>query len=143
MLRQILLPLAFATLAACQTTTGGVASPNAEPGTASVEPADAALLFASVCAETGASHDAASAQLATLPFRQNSRTGTWYHQNLNLSFKLVTDGGGQACSMVVGAKSDPTLMLAATASGNPVSISVRDAGRIDGANYYQALATAS
>jgi len=56
-----------------------------------------------VCIDTAPSFKKAPAVMAKMPFRQHPVTGTYYHQNLDLSIKLMS----KRCSMVFTSKDDP------------------------------------
>ncbi|WP_126974940.1 hypothetical protein [Frigidibacter oleivorans] len=132
--------LAVALLAGCVETqsAGTVAAAQVGPGSSLLDPEDqifAAMLFNDVCGDTGAKPAAAKAVLAKLPVTQHPETGTYYHQNLDLSFKLVKEGSHDVCSMVFGSRSELSsigLMLAAgsAAKGAPVGMDP-DTGEIE------------
>lgn len=77
------------------------------------------MVFGDVCAKNGPSFKGSRAALAKLPFAQNSDTGTYYHQAVNLSIKLQKRGAKPICSVVYAGK-DLTrasgLILLATAT---------------------------
>ena len=94
------------------TSTASKAAEGAEvqPGPANVDMVSAVSLFDRVCAKTAPRFSGAPKALASLPVRQHPDTGTFYHQNLNLSFKVTV---GRGCSMVFVSKERPgTLALA-------------------------------
>ncbi|MGB5557049.1 MAG: hypothetical protein WBN04_03450 [Paracoccaceae bacterium] len=82
------------------TRTAAASAPGSEvgPGPAAVDAVSASKLFNDVCGKTAPSFRKAPAVMAELPFRQNTATGTYYHQSLDLSFKLLP----KRCSMVFG-----------------------------------------
>lgn len=115
-------------------------SANAGPGPNDATPAQAAALFRQVCVDTVPSHAKARTALAALPFVQRQSTGTYYHNSLNLSFKLIADGPTPVCSLVFGATSDPTAAIkSAGKAGVRVSI---DGNARFGSFLYHALASA-
>jgi hypothetical protein len=139
------LPLILA-LAACQATPsaqGDVASGPVEPGTDKISGVDAAIMFSQICLDTKAQPAKAKAVLAELPFRQHPQTGTYFHQNLNMSVKLMADGGKPVCSMVVATTSDPTLSITTAASAANLTAAVRAVNGPDGVKYTHALASAN
>lgn len=133
------------------------------PGTGYVGTSIAMSLFQDACLETMPTFKFENTELAKSMFRQNPKTGTYYHQNLDLSVKVQKVGAGKACSMVFSSKEEPSQLaigmslLPATVSGssNPTidftsdnSTSVQLArgakftfvttGRNNGRNYYRA-----
>ena len=74
------------------------------PGAEPVDGFFAVTIFKSVCSDTAPSFKKASAIMAKMPFRQHPVTGTYYHQNLDLSVKLMP----KRCSMVFSSKEKPT-----------------------------------
>ncbi|MGL5009606.1 MAG: hypothetical protein ACRC6I_06955 [Paracoccaceae bacterium] len=126
----IALPL-LAALALSACVGSGKPTPNTftdiGPGAAAADAATASLLFARICADTAPSLSAARSELAALPFRQAPDTGTYFHTQLDLSFKLRTEGGQNICSMVFGTTDDPqsaALLLAAAGSGSQANIRI-------------------
>lgn len=109
-----------AVLAGCVQPTSAVApavDSGVGPGSASVDEMDASMIFSKVCGDTAPSFRKAPSVMKGMAFRQRPETGTYYHQNLDLSIKLFP----KRCSMVFGSKSDPLqlgLMLAAAAGVN-------------------------
>lgn len=119
--RARLLPVRFAGLIAAVTLSACVSSapspPSAEaaklaeqvaqsdigPGPDQVEGIGASMIFGDVCVATAPSFRKAPAVMAQMPFRQHPGTGTYYHQNLDLSIKLMP----KRCSMVFTSKDDP------------------------------------
>ncbi|MGB5069289.1 MAG: hypothetical protein WBO29_18175 [Albidovulum sp.] len=73
------------------------------PGPAQADGTSAGVIFSSVCADTAPSFRQAPAILAKMPFRQHPTTGTYYHQNLDLSVKLMP----KRCSMVFSSRENP------------------------------------
>lgn len=74
-------------------------SATAGPGPQLVAPAQATALYSDLCLATAPTFDALP-NLIEAPFVQHSRTGTYYHPQLNLSVKLVDLSGDLYCSMV-------------------------------------------
>lgn len=71
------------------------------PGAQEVDGLIAATMFRRVCVDTAPSFARARSEIAAMPFVQHPETGTYYHRNLNLSFKLL-DSGPKRCSIVFG-----------------------------------------
>lgn len=126
--------LAALSLSACVETTGQtqVASiegpvaavitrpPQGEavrPGSRPVSLDQAVQLFQQVCVANPGNLKAAEAVVRGLPFRQAS-TGTWFHQNLDLSIKLIPER--RACSMVFGSRENPLQLSLALAVASTV-----------------------
>lgn len=82
---------------------GGVA---VGPGPSVADGISASGIFGQVCGTTAPGFGAAPAQLTKMPFRQHPTTGTYYHQNLDLSVKLMP----KRCSMVFSSR-DPAMEL--------------------------------
>jgi hypothetical protein len=92
--------------------------PNVKPGPTAVSLVDATMMFDRVCVSHYPDLKASEAEIRKMPFRQAS-TGTWFHQQLDLSFKLIPER--RACSLVFGSREDPmqlALALAAQATRN-------------------------
>jgi len=75
-------------------------SASAGPGTQAVPAGNAAGLFRQVCAANRGNLRGAPSTLARLPFTRNTREDIYYHNQLDLSFKLSPATGGTICSMV-------------------------------------------
>ncbi len=70
------------------------------------------LLFQSVCGETLPRFRRAERILENRGFVRNPDTGTYYHQSINLSFRIGTANGSPVCSMVaIGRSIDDTMPL--------------------------------
>jgi hypothetical protein len=82
--------------------------PTAGPGTTLVGPAVAGNLFVDICLANLPDFTGTPAALALEPFTQNTGTGTYYHDTLNLSIKLVTENGEPKCSIVFAARAGMT-----------------------------------
>ncbi len=139
-----LIVVGLAILAGCTNTTGTAIPVSVEgpvaavivpsdkssvgPGPAVVDGAMAAELFADICGSTYPNLKAATAKLAKGPYRQQPQTGTWYHRDLDLSFKIIPEQ--RACSQVFGTQDDagPLGLLYA------VSVSSTDKVAIDPAS---------
>jgi len=105
--------------------TGSIlVDPSVGPGPSPATPKQAGVLFAQICIATLPNFEGAAAKLSAPPFKQNSTTGTYYHQQINLSFKLMKEDGKPVCSLVYGAKS--AITPGVTAFANAV-IATRDA----------------
>jgi hypothetical protein len=83
------------------------------PGTQPAMTQDTINNFA-VCINSAPSFSQAEQQLRTMLFEQNSATGTWYHQSLNLSINVNAD----RCSMVFASNEKPELLSLALAVGS-------------------------
>jgi hypothetical protein len=92
---------------------GAATAPDAGPGQTLTTASAAGKLFAEVCLATAPSFVAAPLALSVQPFTQNSTTGTYYHNSLNLSFKLLDRDSGLACSLVFAAAGEPDQTYAA------------------------------
>ncbi len=140
---RMLLSAAVLVLAACveQTASSG----DVGPGPELADPVIASMMFSDVCVDTAPSFAGAPRVLQSLPFRQHPETGTYYHTNLNLSFKVFSDGGRRICSIVFATDEAPgptTLILAATGAGR-VAIETSASRGPDGQTYINAKAVAS
>ncbi len=88
------------------------------PGTEQADAITATKILQKVCVDTAPSFKKAPAVMAKMPFRQHPVTGTFYHQNLDLSIKLMS----KRCSMVFTSKDDPiVLSIAISAAGGKQS----------------------
>jgi hypothetical protein len=94
------------------------------PGSRTPDINTAARLFADVCGKTGGDLELAQVALQRLPVRLNQVSDIWYHQRLNLSFKLIP-GRRPLCSFVSAADDNPELfaagLIVAGASGGSES----------------------
>ncbi|MBW6418993.1 hypothetical protein [Celeribacter sp. PS-C1] len=102
---------AFSLTACVDGTTSPTTSGPVAPSSKSVDLTGAVTLFQSVCLDGAASPAKAKAAIDGLPMRQHPETGTYYHNSLNLSFKLIQDDGVSTCSMVFASR-DPAGQLA-------------------------------
>lgn len=68
-----------------------------------------AQMFGTYCAQTLPDFSDAEKRLRTGPFSQ-ADTGTFYHDTLNLSFKLFEDTQTRSCSMVFVSDSDASTL---------------------------------
>lgn len=90
---------ALAMLAACDVPAPG--GPDVIAGSVRPAPGVAAGLFQAVCVDNQLDLSAAPATLAGLPFTRNTVEDIYYHDSLNLSFKITPRGDASAiCSMV-------------------------------------------
>lgn len=116
-------------------------SPTAGPGPQNADPRVAAQVFNSACLESGPAFANTPAALATLPFTQNARTGTFYHNSQNMSVKLQ-GSPANACSIVFGTTANPAQTLVAfgqrlkaiAGDGNP-NVLLDGSRGPDGKNY--------
>lgn len=102
---------------------------NVAPGPKAVGLVEAVGLFDRVCASHYPDLKASEAEIRKLPFRQ-ATTGTWFHQQLDLSIKLIPDR--RACSMVFGSREDPLqlgLAIGVTASSTQ-KVGISTAGQV-------------
>ncbi len=109
---RLILPMAFALgMAGCDAPQGSSASASAVagkvpvsrsagPGAGDVSVAEGSALLQRVCVETLPDFRSAPARLAQLPFVQNAVTKTYFHRQLNLSFKISPG----RCSMVMAGR---------------------------------------
>lgn len=76
------------------------------PGSQQVDANNAMSLFKTVCIETLPQFAKAPSRIAAYPFRQSPQTGTYFHTDLDLSFKLgkMRGSGKKFCSMVFTSK---------------------------------------
>ena len=158
--------LALLALAACETPSetinvnGVPVDPDVGPATTPAGAAEAGALFRQVCLAHAPAFGGSAAALRGGPFRR-AATDVWYHDSLNLSFKLITVDGQPACSLVfasddgfatladaivgpVGASGpDNQIVRADTIAGaaGPAGTSVflYADGTINGARYFRAL----
>lgn len=147
-MRNACLIFGFCALSACQTTTG--ANPvvqsapsgsapiervsNVEVGNTPVEAAFAAQYFVQTCGISGQGRDALERVLSRGNVVQSSDTGTYFHQDLDLSIKLQN----ASCSMVFVSTERPAAVAARfsgmSSAQGPVRF--RDDGVIGGEHYY-------
>ncbi len=94
---RLAIPLAaLVVLAACEPPS----SPDAAAGATGVPAANAAGLFRQVCLANQTELAEVPKTLVQLPFTRNTSDDVYYHNDLNLSFKLTPQTGGTICSMV-------------------------------------------
>ena len=108
------------------------------PGARKADVVDASVMFRRVCVVTAPDMAAAKRELSKMPFVQNSATGTYYHQALDLSFKVRKEGGQTVCSMVLGTTRSPAsveLTMIAAGQGGKADISVQSGLRNGGRTY--------
>lgn len=142
---------------------GAVATGPVGPGSEQADGLSAMALFSDVCIKTSPSFRGAPAALKKLPFRQHPDTGTYYHQNLDLSIKLMP----KRCSMVFTSRDnanslgiiagttaamadqdtgemalDPTSGAASTVAKNGTKVEFAPMGRDHGRNWYRIVAIA-
>jgi len=139
----------FVTAVICAATLSACATPPvsdaAGPGAIPADPSAAGLLFANTCMATAPQFAGLPAAVASYPFTQNARTGTYYHNQQNLSIKRLGQGADGYCSMVVG--SDKSMADTAVAfseavtATNPVSgtsITLGAGPQVNGLSYFNA-----
>ncbi len=110
--------LALVGLTACQTTAGSGQS-EVLPGATDVDPVVALDMYRRICTDTAPSFSGAADVLSTLPFKQHPTTGTYFHQSINMSFKIVVTPTLDQCSMVIGSRKFNAItatMMSATSS---------------------------
>jgi len=104
-IRRALFGLAvLASLGACaEGGASGAVRSSAEvgPGSVPVDLLTATTLFQRVCVDTAPGFQTAPQAISGLPFTYNTRSEIYYHDTLNLSFKLVPSPRGTICSMVL------------------------------------------
>lgn len=122
-LKSVVLTGVIATLSACATPP---TSSTAGPGSASADPAAAGLLFAKTCIATAPKFTGLPAAISAYPMTQNANTGTFYHNQQDLSIKRIGQGADGYCSIVVG--SNQSLSNAAVAFGDAVNSTSPAAG---------------
>ena len=92
---------ALLTLGACVGTPP--VSADAGPGTRSADPRTAAEVFTAACIRTLPDFAGTPFAIAQFPMTQNMETGTYFHNDLDLSVKLI----GDDCSIVFSIVGDP------------------------------------
>jgi len=90
------------------------------PGSTPVDATTAAILFKKVCVENYPDTAKTDAAIKSMPFAQNLVTGTHYHRNFDLSFK-VNGGGEPMCSMIFSSRDKAFLLAVAMASTASIS----------------------
>lgn len=101
--------LAAILLAVAVTGCAAPATQDATDGAAAFETsrepvsAQEALNNFAVCINSAPTFADAAGQLSDMTFTQHPQTGTWYHDDLNLSIKLMSD----RCSMVFSSPEEP------------------------------------
>jgi len=120
----------FLALAACMNAEPSapaaipVGSRDTGPGPDDADGLMSAMMFGRVCVDTAPSMARARQEIASLPFVQHPETGTYYHTNVNLSFKLGT-GGDRSCSMVFGTREEAgglAILFAATTGASSIEL---------------------
>ncbi|NSX55059.1 hypothetical protein [Parasulfitobacter algicola] len=92
---------------------------NAGPGIDFVSPGRAAALYKQVCVSNATNFENVPAVLAQMPFRQEPESGIYYHQDLNLSFRLGKSKNSDFCGMVWASVDPENANLAAIRSVAP------------------------
>lgn len=140
-----------------------IAKSDVGPGSEQVDGFAAAAILGDVCVATAPSFRNAPAVMAKMPFRQHPGTGTYYHQTLDLSVKLLP----KRCSMVFTSKDEPSQLgiaiatsaamagqstgsmgldpdtgAASTLAKNGATIAFEPMGRSNGRNWYRAVVIA-
>ncbi len=72
------------------------------PGATAPDAGTTALLFRDVCLANLPDLNQTRSALAAGPFRQDSGSGIYYHNALDLSFKVRSEAGTPVCSVVAG-----------------------------------------
>ena len=118
-------------VAGCMETqpTTAVSRGDVRPGTHQVDGIIASGLFGQICVETSPKFSRTRSVIAALPFMQHPETGTYYHQNLDLSVKLTNGANDSTCSMVFASKDSPMQLsiIMSVAAGSP-SIGIDPSG---------------
>jgi hypothetical protein len=99
-------------------------SASATPGPQPANPSDAGRLFAKGCLQTLPDFATVKTALAGEPFTIHATFGTFYHNQQNLSIKVVDTNDGGYCSIVFLTTGDPVQNL--TAFGRVVDTLGRD-----------------
>lgn len=133
-------------LGACNSTAPQRTEAGLTIGTENVESVSGSIMFGQICADTYPDFDKARQALAAMPFKQNPNTGTYYHQNVDMSVKLIDNGADHICSMVFGSKDDPdglAIIFAAASAKAKGNFSFRGTGSaaVQGQPLYQAIIT--
>jgi len=120
-------------------------SPTAGPGPTPADPTAAGLMFANTCMATAPQFAGLPAAVAKYPMTQNASTGTYYHNQQNLSIKRIGEGSSGYCSMVLaGTQPLPETagaFAAAVNSTNPAAgtnITLGAGPQINGRSYFNA-----
>lgn len=109
----------MAALVACEpTATTPVARGPVDVGSTPLSLSQAATFWTNICVETQPTFRAAPEALAARGFVQNPSTGTYFHQQLDLSFKLIGTGRDTLCSMVFVSIETPSVLGITLASGS-------------------------
>ena len=109
---------------------------DAAPGERPVPAARAVQYYSALCGQAANGRRAVEAAAGANGFVQNTKTGTYYHPQDNLSVKLTEN----ICSMVFASESASSSVLAAFngLSGTLSTTRARDQGKRQGKNYYSA-----
>lgn len=113
-------------LAACSPGSGPraltAASATAEPTREPLNLEQASEHLKKICFETSPSFDDAEAALRAGSFVRNTRTGTYFHPTLDLSFNLRPVGGKPGCSMVFVSNEDANQLALLLAIGSQFNV---------------------
>ena len=136
--------ITFAALSAC--VGAPPVSPNATPGAQPADPRFAAQVFNDACVQTLPDFSGTPQAIAAYQMTQHARFGTYYHNQQNLSVKLI----GQDCSIVFGVAGDATSAIVAfgtvlnTLAPDPdINVLLDGSKGPDGLFYVNARTTAS
>jgi hypothetical protein len=115
-------------------------SPAAGPREALIQPYDAGVIFADTCLIRGSSFEDALEGLRVHNVTRNSTTGTYYHNEFNLSVRVTP----KECSLVFATREDKSDVILGLAKGTvsmiptpPPSISVTSRDLPDGNTYFR------
>ena len=139
-MKQLIGLFAITAMSACVGTAP--VSPNASPGAQPASPRMAAQIFNDACVQTLPNLAGAPQAIAAYPMTQHATFGTYYHNQQNLSVKLI----GADCSIVFEPNITPAAALvgfgiAVGADTNPVTIRLSPGPA--GSSYINARTTAS
>jgi hypothetical protein len=81
--------------------------PNVGAALGDTPPNVAALLFRDICVQTLPGFKKAASALKKAKFNRNTKTGTYYHPDYNLSVKITKYKGSPQCSLVMIGTSEP------------------------------------
>lgn len=90
---------ALACVAACAAPP---VSPTAGPNPTPANPAAAGALFAQACIQQLPAFSGTAAALANQPVTQREASGIYYHNDQNISVRLLASSTGPACQMTFG-----------------------------------------
>ena len=94
-------------------------------------------LFSQVCLDTAPDFANAPIVLDALPVQRNFDTGTYFHETLNLSFKLISRDDVEICSMVMASDDDPVPAILNAAQSSDLDVTISPPLDIEGETYYR------